>query len=55
MNDEFTVLFECKTVKLNYDYCYVYEVSNNKMKRTIDYYSSCVHEEAGTKIINHIY
>lgn len=41
-------------IKLNYNYCYAYEVSNGKMKRFIDYNCSCVHEEADTKIIHHI-
>lgn len=53
-NDEFVVLCERKIIKLNYNYCYAYEVSNGKMKRFIDYNCSCVHEEADTKIIHHI-
>lgn len=40
-NDEFVNLCEGKIVKLNYDYCYVFEVVYNRMKRTKDYNSSC--------------
>lgn len=53
--DEFIILITGKTVKLNYDQCYTYEVSSeNKIKRVIDYNLSCYHEEADTKIVYHI-
>lgn len=53
--DEFFTLIEGKTVKLNYDQCYTYEVSSdNKIKRIIDYNLSCYHEEADTKIVYHV-
>lgn len=53
--DEFITLITGKTIKLNYDLCYTYEVSSeNKIKRVIDYNLSCYHEEADTKIVYHI-
>lgn len=53
--DEFITLITGKTIKLNYDQCYIYEVSSeNKIKRVIDYNFSCYHEEADTKIVYHI-
>lgn len=53
-NDEHVILCEGKTVKLDYDKCYVFQVSDNKMQKKIDWNSSCYHEEADTKIIHHI-
>lgn len=53
--DEFAQWCQGKTVKLNFDQCYVYEVSDgNCMNRFIDYNLSCYHEEADTKIVYHI-
>ncbi|CAH1104525.1 unnamed protein product [Psylliodes chrysocephalus] len=53
--DEFIILMEEKTIKLNYGQCYTYEVSSeNKIKRVIDYNLPCYHEEADTKIVYHI-
>lgn len=53
--DELVILMEGKTVKLNYDQCYTYEVSHeNKIKRVIDYNLSCYQEEADTKIVYHV-
>lgn len=55
-NDEYTILCENKTIKLDYgNNCYVFEVVNNHIKRTIDYNLSSMHEEADTKIVHHIH
>ncbi|CAG9762688.1 unnamed protein product [Ceutorhynchus assimilis] len=43
-----------KKIMLNYDRCYSYKVSNNKMLREIDYDFTCFHEEADTKIVFHV-
>lgn len=53
-NDDFAQWCEGKIVKLNYDMCYVFEVFNNRIKKSVDLNSSCNHEEADTKIIHHI-
>lgn len=53
--DEMVVLITGTTVKLNYDKCYVYEVSGEeKIKKVIDNNLTCYHEEADTKIVIHI-
>lgn len=54
MSDEYVSLCEGKIVKLNFDQCYMFEVVDNKMSRTLDLNNSCYHEEADTKIIHHI-
>ncbi|KMQ92559.1 hypothetical protein RF55_7436 [Lasius niger] len=44
-----------KTVYVNYDSCYKYEVINGEIVRTVDEDLSCPeHEEADTKIIYHV-
>lgn len=53
-SDRFSLLCTNKTVKLNFDKCYVYEASEGKMRRSIDYDLTCYHEEADTKIVYHI-
>lgn len=53
--DEYTPLCENKKIKLDYDQCYVFEVTNNHMKRTIDFNSSSLQEEADSKIVHHIH
>lgn len=53
--DEMVLLMTETTVKLNYDKCYVYEVSGEgKIKKSIDNNLTCYHEEADTKIVFHI-
>lgn len=53
--DEMALFIREKTVKLNYDKCYVYEVSaENQIKKVIDNNLTCYHEEADTKIVFHI-
>lgn len=43
-----------KTVYLNYDMCYKYEVENGKVKRSVsDIFTCDRHEEADTKIVYH--
>lgn len=54
--DEYFVLLNCKTVKVNFDKCYILKVDrhNNTIEKTIDYNLSCKQEEADTKIVHHI-
>lgn len=50
-----TQLFGNRTVLLNYDVCYKYEVSNRRIERTIEEELSCAgHEEADIKIVFHV-
>lgn len=44
-----------KTIYLNFDYCYKYEVYDGKVNKTLDDNLSCPdHEEADTKIIYNV-
>ncbi|CAF4952709.1 unnamed protein product [Pieris macdunnoughi] len=44
-----------KTIYINYEFCYKYEVQNNEVLRTLDHNLSCpAHEEADTKIVFHV-
>lgn len=52
--NDFVPLIKGNIVKLNYDQCYVFQVSNEKIKRVIDYNLSCYHKEADTKIVYYI-
>lgn len=44
-----------KTIFVNYDKCYMYQVTNNHVPRSEDFDLSCpAHEEADTKMVYHI-
>lgn len=44
-----------KTIYINYELCYTYELKSNEVVRTVDHNISCpAHEEADTKIVFHV-